>query len=134
MFQLIGCQIDLGGNRDSVIVRSRHDNPVTFPELLVLKNIHGDEHVHHLMSVGETERGYQEEFERLQTRYGGEVMATMFPGPLQMLPLADDALPTDDEVFAGEMAAQKARDAAKAKRRPKMELPKGSSATQDLPA
>ena len=136
LFQLIGCTINLGGDRNSVIVRSRYDNPVTYPELMILRFIHGgDEHVHHAMAVGEVEREHGAEFERLTRLYGDEVVVQMFPGGDRRLPTTDDLLPTDDEVFAGEAAAQAARSKARQKRRPKeMAFPASADALPEMPA
>ena len=117
LFQLVGCRINLGGDLGSVIVRDRF-RPVTYPEYLVLQVIHGGEqHVHHVMSVGEDERDPEAEYKRLEELYGPMVV-TVFPGAARSLPLGSETLVSETEVLAGEAAASKARAAARAKRVP----------------
>jgi hypothetical protein len=120
VFQRIACQIDLGGNRDSVVVRNRYDpDATTFPEYVLLQFIHGgSEHVHHVMSVGTVERTDAEEVQRLIDKYGNAAVQAVFPGAgaTTSLPAGNDLLPTEEEVLAGEDASRKARSAARAKR------------------
>lgn len=130
-FQLIACGINIGGDRDTVIWRSRHVEPLTYPEYLVMQVLHGgNEHVHHAMSCGTVERDQADERTRLTERYG-EIVNEVFPGT-GALPLGNDHLPTEEEVAAGEQAASKARSAVRSKRgqRP---LPELSGAVNDVP-
>lgn len=125
-FQLVGCQINLGGDRGSVVVRGRF-NPVTYPEYLLLQVVHGgDEHVHHAMSVGYVERDNAAEFARLSEIYGGELTRMVFPGPVQALPLGNEAMLTEEEYQAGEAAKAQAQTRVRSKKKaapPAMELP-----------
>ena len=136
-FQLLGCQINVGGNRDTVVWRSRHSQPVTYAELVVLQYIHGgEEHVHHVMIVGEVERDQQEEYERLLALYGEPTVKAVFPNALAPLPLGNESFPSEEEVIAGEQAAKQARAKARAAKKPKrgVELPAHADDTQELPA
>jgi hypothetical protein len=118
--QLIACYVDLGGDRNNVAFRGP-DNPVTFPEALVLQAIHGGaDHVHTLVDVGAVERDMAEEFERLASTYG-ELVHRLFPSAAgrPALPLGDDTIPTLDAVEAADAAAAAALEAAKSKRQPR---------------
>jgi hypothetical protein len=115
LFQLIGCEVNLNGDRDNTVVRDQFD-PVTFPELLLLQAIHGGaDHVHSAVSVGHEERDINAERERLSLKYGANLVANLFPGALAALPLEDVSLPTLEEVQAGEAAAKAARKSVRDK-------------------
>lgn len=123
LFQLIGCEINLNGDRDNTVVRDQFD-PITFPELLVLQALHGGpDHVHSAVAVGHVERDINAERERLALKYGAGLVSNLFPGALAALPLEDVSLPTLEEVQAGEAAAKAARktvrDKPKAAAKPK---------------
>lgn len=124
LFQLIGCQVNIGGDRGSVVHYDRF-NPVTYPEYLLLQVIHGgEEHVHHAMSVGWSERDGDAEYLRLEETYGEGLTRNVFPGANHMLPLGNDALLTEEEYEAGEKAKTQARDKVRTKKQqPRMELP-----------
>lgn len=117
-FQLLIGNINLAGSRDSVTHRGP-DNPMTYPETLVLQVIHGGaEHVYDLVDVGEVERDPAEEYNRLASIYPAELIRTLFPpvaGNLA-LPQRDDKLPTSDEVEAAREAAAAATAKARAQR------------------
>lgn len=117
-YQLVGASINLGGKRDHVTVRGI-DQPLTYPEVLVLRTLHGgNEHVHSEVDLGLTEdRTPEDEFRRLTEIYG-RVVADVFPpvGGSVMLPTGDAAIPTADEVAAADAAAEAARAEARAKR------------------
>lgn len=126
-YQLIVCQVNIGGDRGTVIVRDRF-RPFTYPEYLLMQVLHGgEEHVHHVMSVGYEERDPVAEFDRLGQLYGEEVVAQAFPG--KIMPLGNEAMLTEEEYTAGEAAAAKARSGARAKRGTpaKVELPDSAS-------
>lgn len=126
-FQLLTGYINIAGNRNSVTYRGP-DNPITYPESLVLAAVHGGaEHVHTLIAVGEVERTMEEEYERLLLRYG-RAARDGFPlvNGRVSLPLGDDKLPTAEEVAAGEEAALKAREEARSKKARKSKSKSGS--------
>ena len=109
LFQMLGCEINIGGDRDNTVVKNQFD-PVTYPEFLVLQAIHGGpDHVHSAVVVGEDERDPAAERDRLSLKYGAPLVMGLFPGALAMVPLGDASLPTLAEVKAGEAAASEAR-------------------------
>lgn len=116
-FQLLAAHVNLGASRDDVVYRGE-DNPVTLPEVLVLRAIHGgEEHVHSLVSLGTVERDPRTELDRLTSIYG-EIALKVFPtiGGQPSLPGVDEAIPDKDEVDAASAAAEAAMEAARAKK------------------
>jgi len=86
--QLLSCSIALGGDDHSVVFRE-YDTAITFPELLVLKALHGGENIRNIKDAGEVERDSDEERQRLLALYGIEVMKQVFPVEHQPLPEHD---------------------------------------------
>lgn len=124
-FQLIGCEINIGGDRDNTVVKDQFD-PITYPEYIVLQALHGGaDHVHSAVVVGEIETDAAVERERLEMKYGAGLIGTLFPGAMAALPFGDKALPSSDELEAGKQAAKKAQKAAReAKVETTIEAPK----------
>jgi hypothetical protein len=114
-FQLIGCEVCLGGDKDNTVVRDQFD-PVTYPEYLILKALHdGEDGVRDAVAVGYVERDPNAERERLSLKYGAALVAGLFPGALAMLPAEDVSLPTLEEVEAGAKADREARKTVRSK-------------------
>lgn len=114
-FQLLTGYVNLGGERNNVAYRGP-DNPITYPESLLLQVIHGgQEHVHTLVEIGTVERSNDEEFMRLSEKYGGVAKAAFPPvGGRVSLPARDDALPTAEAVAAAKAASEEAMAAVMA--------------------
>ena len=55
-------------------------NPVSYPEVEILRHIHGDDAVLDVKPIAEVEQSVKEEKERLQLKYGGSVVEDVFPG------------------------------------------------------
>jgi len=107
--QLVTAYINLSGSPDNVVAKGQ-DTQMTFPESLVLAALHGGaENVHTVVSVGFVERTIAEEMTRLSLMYG-DVVGKVFPtvGNSAMMQLADDTLPTQEEIDAGRAAAAEA--------------------------
>lgn len=135
LFQLLGCEINIGGDRDNTVVRDQFD-PVTFPEFLVLRALHGGaDHVHSAVAVGERELNPEAEKERLSLKYGAALIGGLFPGAMAALPLGDQSIPTLDEVNAGNAAANAARAATRAaSKKPKEKMEKAAPPAAAAPA
>jgi hypothetical protein len=91
-FQLLTCDIALGGDKQNVV--ARHDlTPITYPEYLVLKFVHGgssdESPITNIFACGTVEREPAEEMARLLETYGAVVRNTIFTGQ-QPLPLGDE--------------------------------------------
>jgi hypothetical protein len=106
-FQLLSAFVNLAGDRDNVVHRIASE-PITYPEMIVLRTIHGGEdHVHGLVDVGTVERPDAVERERLSLIYG-KVVTDVFPGAILSLPAGDTSIPTQDEVAAADTASKDA--------------------------
>lgn len=112
-FQLVTALVNLGSRNETIVPL---DPPVTYPEYLVLRAIHGSGAVTDPVDVGDLEedRSDEEERRRLAVRFGDEVVKELFPGALAKLPERGD-LPTLDEVKAVREATEKAKAEARAK-------------------
>jgi hypothetical protein len=108
--QIIGCSIALGGDDGQIVVREAH-NPVSYPELLILKSLHGDENVRDVVMLGEDDRDLDGERQRLLGIYGLAAVTTTFP--VQHMPL-----PEGDPRLAKKAAAAAAAAAKAAKEDP----------------
>jgi hypothetical protein len=86
--QLLSCRVAVAGDDLNVVVRE-HDTAVTYPEMLVLKALHGSESVRDIEDAGDVDRDPAEERERLSMIYGREVVRQVFPGDHQPLPTQD---------------------------------------------
>ena len=91
-FQLLRCSVALAGDPEQVVVRHR-GNPIVFPELIVLQQIHGEDAITDIHVVGEWDATQQEVRERLRLIYGAKVVTEIFPGAQPRLPMADGTLP-----------------------------------------
>lgn len=90
VFQLLSCDVALGGDILNVVARHQF-NPVTYPEMLILKFIHGQDAVTNIVDVGATERDDADEGKRLSETYGDElVRGKLFPGAGTRLPNGDN--------------------------------------------
>lgn len=115
--QMLEAHVNLGGDRGNVVVRDRY-NPISYPEMLLLRVIHGGEdHVHSLAESDRVEVSIPEERERLRMKYGA-LVDEVFPGANAggVFPLVDDSLPTVDDVLAANAAAAGALAARKTKK------------------
>jgi len=94
-----GCRINLAGQNCHIVIYDKH-NPLSWPEVQVLQQLHGDENVMDIVPVeiGEASRGREKE--RLAAIYGGRVVETCFPGRdfrMNLLMTGDEDLPTHGE-------------------------------------
>ena len=86
--QLLSAYVSVGGDDLNVVVRE-YDTAITFPEMLILKALHGPESVRRITDVGDVDRDPDEERARLQSIYGGAVIQMVFPGSHTPLPTED---------------------------------------------
>lgn len=94
---LVSCSIALAGDVRSIAHRDKY-RPVTWPEVDVLRAVHGKDSIplEGITVVGERMIDVQEEFERLSARYGRELVAKLFPGAYpQMVLVAPDDIRRD---------------------------------------
>lgn len=62
------CRINLGGSRENQVRKDK----VSAPELMLLRELHDEEHVTEIAVVGEEDVDHIEERERLETVYPGD--------------------------------------------------------------
>lgn len=89
VYQLLECHIMLGGDMQNVVHRHQF-NPVTFPELIVLRYIHGTNSVTDVYDVGAIDREDDVEMQRLRETYTDEVIKAIYPGSGVRLPNGDN--------------------------------------------
>ena len=75
----VSCKVRLAGNMGMEVVRDAF-NPVSYPEVEVLRFIHGDDAVLDVKVIGEAEQSARDEKERLSLKYGTGVVETVYPG------------------------------------------------------
>ena len=76
---LVKAEVMIGGDIRNTVVRGAM-NPVTYPEVEVLRAVHGEASVEVIEVVGDVKRTPREEKARLVERYGTAVTETVYPG------------------------------------------------------
>lgn len=124
--QLLIANIALQNDPRNVVHRGP-TNPITLPESLVLRAVHGNSALTEVAELRREDRDHKVELERLSRRYGG-IVGEVFPlvAGRAAIPGVDDDIPTVAEVSAGEEARTAARAGArkapaKSKAKPKPE-------------
>jgi len=113
-FQKLICSIALQGSNESVVVRSLGEE-ITYPELLVIKALHGGGAVMDVLETGYTEdREHEDERKRLMALYGDRVVQEVFGlGLVQPLPVKGEFMTLEEyQAQQAEYAAIRARRAA----------------------
>lgn len=116
--------VNIGGDRGNVAFRG-NDAPMTYPEMLILRHIHGaegsgDDHVYGLEEIDRRDINISEERLRLMQTYGTDAVNAVIPTsiPDAMFPLKDDKIATADDVAAASAAAAKVLAERKSKNKP----------------
>lgn len=81
---LCTCFVALGGDTRNVVWRGE-SNAVSFPEVNILKAVHGPEAVQSVTAIDEVESDPVREKARLVAIYGGDVVERMYPGYAPMI-------------------------------------------------
>ncbi len=71
--------IRVSGDLRTVVVRDTH-NPVSWPEIEILRALHGDESLVDVKPFVRVEQSPKDEKERLRGIYGNAVLENVFPG------------------------------------------------------
>lgn len=111
-FQLVVCDVALNGDIRQTVHRGI-DNPVTYPETLVLEFIHGPSTVTDVRAIGEIERPMDEERKRLERIYGKDNINQLFPGVVTPLPALNPGMTTFDRAPVGVSRTKDAKAMAK---------------------
>ena len=75
----VTCNVRLAGDMRMEVVRDAF-NPVSYPEVEILRFIHGDDAVLNVKAIAEVAQSAKEEKERLSLKYGTANVETVFPG------------------------------------------------------
>lgn len=75
----VTCTVRLAGDMRHEVVRDAF-NPVSYPEVEILRYLHGDDAVLNVKAIAEVEQSAREEKERLSLKYGTVNVETVFPG------------------------------------------------------
>jgi len=73
-------------------------NPISYPELEVLRHVHGDDAVLDVVVIAEVDQSAREEKERLQLKYGAAVVEDVFPGKNPQMELRAPKVNLDPDV------------------------------------
>lgn len=90
---LCTCEIAIGGDTRNTVVRGAHD-PVSFPEIQILRYVHGAEAVMDVKPCATTDTDNVREKNRLAGIYGA-VVEQAYPGFAPTLPLLVPGVPED---------------------------------------
>lgn len=88
-FQLLACRIMLAGSKDSVVYRGRH-NPLSYPEVLIMQFLHGDDAVTEIEEVGTLDMSNNDLLHHLRLTYPMVAVSECFPGARPNLPVRSD--------------------------------------------
>lgn len=72
-------RVNIGNDRDNVAVLSENE-PVSWPEILILQHVHGQEAISEVEPFATVEQGSREERQRLVEKYGEHVVTVVFGG------------------------------------------------------
>lgn len=106
-FQLLTARIMLAGEKDSVVYRGTH-NPLSYPEILVMQFMHGDDAVSEITEVGTLSMSNNDLLHHMRMTYPLGAVERCFPGARPNLPVRSDEFPKSRDVL---MDAQEARQA-----------------------
>lgn len=112
LFQLLTADVQVD---KMTVIHKGIDNPITYPEVLVLQAIFGEENVKNLRDLSEpVDRLHKDERKRLAGTYGGEIVERLFPGIAANLPLAGEKVTRFDVAPRGIEKTPDAKKKAKA--------------------
>lgn len=111
--ELYKAEVCVGGLITNTVVKE----PVTAAEIVILRKIHGDDAVKNIKPLGNKNRPYQKEFDRLLRAYGPRKVEASFPGARPVLPqkLADVGIIIDGGGNANEEVVAKGPNNKKVK-------------------
>lgn len=89
--QMLSAYIAVAGD-DANVVHRNYDTAITFPEMLILRTLHGSENIRRVLDVGYIERDSEEERSRLMNIYGHAIVKQLFPMDYQELPMGDSRI------------------------------------------
>lgn len=91
-FQLLTARIQIAGSKDSVVYRGAH-NPLSYPEILLMQYMHGDDAVDEVEEVGTLSMPNSDLLHHLRLTYPLDAVERCFPGARPNLPSRSDEFP-----------------------------------------
>lgn len=91
-FQLLTARIMIAGSKDSVVYRGTH-NPLSYPEILLMQYMHGDDAVSEVEEVGTLSMPNNDLLHHLRLTYPLTAVDRCFPGARPNLPVRSDEFP-----------------------------------------
>jgi hypothetical protein len=87
-------KINLSGDLRNVVYRD-HFEPISWPEVDVLRFLHGDDAINDVKAFVRVEQSPKDEKERLRLKYGNDVVEQVYPGrnPQMQMEAAGTKLP-----------------------------------------
>ena len=82
----VTCKVRLAGDMRMEVVRDAF-NPVSYPEVEVLRFLHGDDAVLDVKAIASVEQSPRDEKERLSLKYGTVNVEAVFPGKNPQMPM-----------------------------------------------
>jgi hypothetical protein len=126
-FQLLSCSIMLAGSRDSVVYRDAF-SPLSYPEILIMQFLHGDDAVNEIEEVGTLTMSNPDLLHHLRMTYPAEAVQQCFPGARPNLQTRDDSFKKSRSLLMERQDARDAEDAEKKKPEPRTAPGPGPSA------
>lgn len=97
-FQLLTARIMLAGEKDSVVYRGA-EAPLSYPEILIMQFMHGDDAVSEIMEVGTLSMPNNDLLHHLRVTYPLGAVDRCFPGARPNLPTRSDEFPKSHGVL-----------------------------------
>lgn len=80
--EMYQAEVCIGGLLTNTVMKE----PITAAEIVILRNIHGDDAVRQIKPLGNKNREYDKEYKRLLKQYGRKKLEQAFPGARPILP------------------------------------------------
>lgn len=107
--KLYNCQVRLSGNINHTVPRFA----CTEHEILVLRNLHGNDAIVNIKQVGDdTERSESSEYRRLATAYGQDKIENLFMVKLDLNAIVEDSVEDETPEITMPASVQQAMKAA----------------------
>lgn len=97
-FQLLTARIMLAGDKDSVVYRGAHA-PLSYPEILVMQFMHGDDAVSEIEEIGTLSMPNNDLLHHMRQTYPMNAVDRCFPGARPTLPTRSDEFPKSRDVL-----------------------------------
>lgn len=96
----VTCAVRLSGDMRNVVVRDTF-NPVSWPEVEIIRSMHGEDSVHDVKAFVSVAQTPKAEKERLSLKYGADNIENVFPGrnPQMEMEMPNAKLPAQPDLW-----------------------------------